>query len=124
MVLESGKRIEIVGDRVLIQADEGEERTKVGLYLPRPTAEKATVQGGTVVEVGPGLPVPDPSSISDEPWKTENAPLRHVPTQARAGDYAVFLRKPAVEIRLEEQLYLVVPHAAILVLIREEPETF
>ena len=31
------KRLIVVGDRVLIAPEEGEERTKVGLYLP-PTA--------------------------------------------------------------------------------------
>ena len=109
---------------MLIRADEGEERTKVGLYLPRPPVEKATVLGGTVVEVGPGLPVPDPAAIEDEPWKLSDASPRHVPTQAQVGDYAVFLRKPAVEVRLEEQTYLVVPQAAILVLIRDEEGAF
>jgi hypothetical protein len=44
---------------------------------------------------------------------------RHVRPQARVGDYAVFLRKPAVEVRLDGEAYLVVPQAAILVLVRE-----
>jgi co-chaperonin GroES (HSP10) len=122
MILGSGKEIEVVGDRVLILPDQGEERTEVGLYLPRPTAEKATVQAGTIVEVGPGLPVVEMSVNDEEPWRSENPDQRHVQMQATIGDYAVFLRKPAVEIRLEGQNYLVVPHSAILVLMRDHGE--
>jgi co-chaperonin GroES (HSP10) len=38
--------------------------------------------------------------------------------QARIGDYALFFRKAAVEITYEGNKYLVVPQAAILVLVR------
>jgi hypothetical protein len=38
--------------------------------------------------------------------------------QARVGDYALFFRKAAVEITYENEKYLVVPQAAILVLVR------
>jgi hypothetical protein len=40
--------------------------------------------------------------------------------QARVGDFALFFRKAAVEITFEEKRYLVVPQAAILVLVRSE----
>ena len=43
---------------------------------------------------------------------------RFVPMQARIGDYALFFRKAAVEITYESTKYLVVPQAAILVLVR------
>ena len=33
----NNKELIVVGDRVLVKAEEGEDRTKVGLYLP-PTA--------------------------------------------------------------------------------------
>ena len=39
--------------------------------------------------------------------------------QARMGDYALFFRKAAVEITFEGSKYLVVPQAAILVLVRD-----
>jgi len=39
--------------------------------------------------------------------------------QALLGDYALFFRKAAVEITFEHKTYLVVPQAAILVLVRE-----
>ena len=40
--------------------------------------------------------------------------------QAEKGDYALFLKKMAVEIKFEGEKYLIVPHSSILVLIRDE----
>ena len=40
--------------------------------------------------------------------------------QAKVGDHALFFRKAAVEITFENDKYLVVPEAAILVLVRED----
>jgi len=36
------------------------------------------------------------------------------------GDHAIFFRKAAVEITFENERYLVVPQAAILVLVRHD----
>jgi len=114
------KQLIVVGDRVLIRPDEGEERTEVGLYLPKWAVERETVQGGTIVATGPGIPLPDPQELDAEPWKSSQAEPRFLPLQAQEGDYALFLRKSSIEIKFEEKNYLIVPHAAILVLIRED----
>ena len=118
---ESNKRLIVVGDRVLVQVEEGEERTKVGLYLPSTAVESQAVQGGEIVATGPGLPMPDPGENADEPWRRSSAAreARYVPMQAQVGDYALFFRKAAVEITFEGQPFLVVPQAAILALVRE-----
>lgn len=114
------KKLIVVGDRVLIAPAEGEERTNVGLYLPSTAIDHQAVQGGRIIATGPGTPLPDPGSLDDEPWKIQGDPTggRFVPMQARAGDYALFFRKAAVEITYEGKKYLVVPQAAILVLVR------
>jgi co-chaperonin GroES (HSP10) len=112
----------VVGDRVLIEPDEGEERTAVGLYVPRWVVEKESVQGGRVVATGPGTPFPDFKEVDDEPWKPVHRVARHVPPQTREGDYAIFLRKAAVELKFEGKNYLVVPESAILVLVRENDD--
>jgi len=78
------------------------------------------VQGGKIVATGPGLPMPSPDSMSDEPWNAAERQTRFVPMQAKTGDYALFFRKAAVEITFEGDRYLVVPQAAILALVREE----
>jgi hypothetical protein len=45
-----------------------------------------------------------------------------MPMQARIGDYALFFRKASVDITFEDKRYFVVPHDAILVLVREAEE--
>jgi chaperonin GroES len=115
-----GKQLIVVGDRVLISPDEGEQKTRVGLYLPKGVVEKESVQGGKVVAVGPGTPLAEPASLDDEPWRTSSSQVRHLPMQAEVGDFALFLRKAAVEMSFEHEKYLIVPQAAILVLIRDD----
>jgi chaperonin GroES len=119
---KKNKELIVVGDRVLVTIEDGEERTKVGLYLPPTAVDNQAVQGGRIVATGPGLPMPDlASQDSDEPW--QNVPAsrdgRFVPMQAKPGDYALFFRKASVEITFENDRYLVVPQAAILALVRD-----
>ena len=45
------KRLIVVGDRVLIAPEEGEDRSRVGLYLPPSAVDAQAVQTGTVVAV-------------------------------------------------------------------------
>ncbi len=115
---EPGKELMVVGDRVLITPEEGEERTRVGLYLPPTALEAQQIQSGVIVATGPGDPVPDFSAFDEEPWRAAERESKFRPMQARIGDHAIFFRKAAVEITFEEKRYLVVPQAAILVLIR------
>ena len=114
------KELLVVGDRVLIRVEDGEERSKVGLYLPATAVDNQAVQGGTIIATGPGQPLPAVEEHLDEPWRiTGSKETRYVPMQARAGDYALFFRKAAVEITFENERFIVVPQAAILALARE-----
>ena len=115
----SSKSLIVVGDRVLVALEEGEERSKVGLYLPPTAVDNQAVQGGRITATGPGLPMPDPGELGDEPWRTARRETRFVPMQARVGDYALFFRKAGVEITFEGDRYLVVPQTAILALVRD-----
>ena len=114
------KKLLVVGDRVLISPEDGEERTRVGLYLPATAIDSQQVQQGLIIATGPGDPVPDVSSFDDEPWRVGEKTPRFRPMQARVGDHAIFFRKASVEITFEDKRYLVVPQAAILVLVRDE----
>lgn len=113
------KDIILVGDRVLVSADNEQERTHTGLYLPAGVKEKEKIQTGTIVKVGPGYPVPNPAELEDEPWKSPEVAGNYFPLQAKEGDYCMFLRNAAIEIEFEQKKYLVVPHSAILLIIRE-----
>ncbi len=113
------KELIVVGDRVLVEPEAGEERTRVGLYLPQTAVESRAVQGGRVVALGPGVPVGPLGEPDDEPWKRQRREPRYMPMQARIGDYALFFRKASMDITFEGKRYFVVPHDAILVLVRE-----
>jgi chaperonin GroES len=121
---KNNKDLIVVGDRVLVKVEEGEERTNVGLILPSTATESQAVQGGRIVATGPGLPMPDITEHSDEPWRTGTGArqTRFVPMQARTGDFALFFRKAAVELTFEQQKFLVVPQTAILALVRDGDE--
>ena len=115
------KQILVVGDRVLIRPDKGEKKSKAGLYLPPSVIEKQEILSGIIVEVGPGIPLGNPEENIDEPWSSnENSSVKYIPTKADVGDMALFLNKASIEIKIENDDYLIVPQSAILILIRDD----
>lgn len=113
------KELLVVGDRLLVKPQHGEERTDAGLVLPATAINEMQIRQGRVVKVGPGIPVADPMD-HDEPWKKKDkGEARYVPLQAREGDLAIFLKKASVEIKFEGTDYLIVPNSAVLLLVRE-----
>ena len=116
----SNKQVLVVGDRVLIQPDVGEKKTPAGLYLPPSVIEKQEIRGGMVVEVGPGIPLGSPENTFDEPWKDKKTDIKYIPPQAEVGDYALFLGKASIEIKIEDKDYLIAPQSSILILIRDD----
>lgn len=113
------KELVVVGDRVLIEPNEGDDRTDAGLYLPQGVKEKEKIQSGRVVKAGPGYPIPDPSSLEIEPWQTPKLDNKYFPLQVKEGDYCIFLRNAGVEIEFERKTYVIVPHSAILIVSRD-----
>ena len=111
----------IVGDRVLIAPEEGEQQTEAGLVLPASVAEREKVRSGHVIRVGPGYVMPNPEYSEGESWTEPKEVVRYLPLQAQSGDYAFFLRKEAVEITYEQKTYLIVHHSAIIALVRPNP---
>lgn len=114
-----GREIILIGDRVLIEPDEDQQKTPTGLYLPPGVKEKEKVQGGYIIKTGPGFPIPSTTDLDEEPWEEKSEEPHYLPLQAQPGDYAIFLRKAAIEIELENKKYLIVSHGNILLLIRE-----
>jgi len=108
----------MVGDRVLIKPKNQAEKTKSGLYLPPGVQEKEKINSGYVLKVGPGYPIPAISE--DEPWMEMKDDVKYVPLQPREGDLAVYLQKSGYEIEFNKEKYIIIPHSAILLLIRDE----
>ena len=109
----------MVGDRVLIKPKNPTGQTQSGLYLPPTVQENEKGQSGYVVKVGPGYPIPAITD-QDEPWKENKEEAKYIPLQAKAGDLAVFMNKSGLEIEFNKEKYMIIPHSAIMMIIRDE----
>lgn len=112
------KKFIVVGDRVLIKPKSPQEKTKSGLYLPPGVQENEKIHTGYVLKVGPGYPIPAIQD-DDEPWKDRADEVKYVPLQPKSGDLAIYLQKSGYEIEFKKERYVIVPHSAILLLIRD-----
>lgn len=121
--MNDSKEIILIGDRVLIDPNPADRQTSAGLYLPPNVTEKEKVQTGYIVKTGPGYPLPRSDNSEKPPWENDTQHIttpNYLPLQAEEGDYAVYLKKSAVEVRVDDKDYLIVPHSAILLLQRDK----
>ena len=81
--------------------------------------EKEKVHSGYIIKSGPGYPIPA-NFEEDEPWKEKKEKVKYIPLQCKEGDFAIFLKKEAVEIDFEGEKLLIVPQSAIMLLVRED----
>ncbi|KOH43611.1 co-chaperone GroES [Sunxiuqinia dokdonensis] len=109
----------MVGDRVLVKPKSPQNKTKSGLYLPPTVQENEKVQSGYIVKVGPGYPIPAMTD-ENEPWKNQQDDVKYIPLQANVGDLAIYLSKSGFEIEFNKEKYIILPHSAILMIIRDE----
>lgn len=109
----------LIGDRILIKPKSQHEKTKSGLYLPPGVSEKEKIHSGYIVKVGPGYPIPAINDV-DEPWKDKSEEVKYVPLQAHEGDLAIYMQGSSYEIMFNNEKYIIIPHSAILMLIRDE----
>jgi co-chaperonin GroES (HSP10) len=109
----------MVGDKVLIKPKYPDRQTKSGLYLPPAVQESEKIQSGYIVKAGPGYPLPAQMEES-EVWKKKDDAVHYMPLQAHEGDLAIYLQDAAYEIKFNDENYMIVPHSAILMFIRDE----
>ena len=81
--------------------------------------EKEKLQSGFVVKVGPGYPIPAMVE-EDEVWKKNDEEVKYIPLQAKEGDLALYLQNSGYEIEFNKEKYLILPHSAILMFVRDE----
>ena len=109
----------MIGDKVLIKPKNPQSQTKSGLYLP-PTVQQEKIQSGYIIKVGPGFPLPSQKEEHEVWEKKEDEAVHYLPLQAHEGDLAVYLQNAADEIKFNDEKFLIVPHSAILMLLRDE----
>ncbi len=113
------EKIIIVNDRVLIKPKSVQKKTNSGLYLPPGVTEKEKLHTGYIVKTGPGYPIPAVTE-EDEAWKNKQEQVKYVPLQAQVGDLAVYLNKSGYELEFNKEKYIILPHASIMMLVRDE----
>jgi Co-chaperonin GroES (HSP10) len=109
----------MIGDKVLIKPKNPQSKTKSGLYLPPTVQQGEKIQSGYIIKTGPGYALPTQYQEEEE-WKRKKDEVQYLPLQAQEGDLAVYLQNSTYEISFNDQTYLIVPHSAILMLIRDE----
>ncbi|MDP2922125.1 MAG: co-chaperone GroES [Candidatus Omnitrophota bacterium] len=93
-------KVKPLGDRVVIQPSEGQEKTKGGIVLPDTAKEKP--QEGKVVAIGTGK-------------KTEEGKV--IPLSVKVGDTVLYGKYSGTEITIGGEEYLIVREEDILAII-------
>jgi len=96
-------KIKPLGDRVLIERLEAEERSKGGIIIPD-TAKEKPVEG-RVVAVGEGK-------------RTDDGKL--IPMNVKAGDRIIYSKYAGSEVKIEDKEYLIMREEDILGIVVEE----
>ena len=64
--------------------------------------------------------MPNPDYTEGDPVGQPVASERYLPLQAEPGDFAFYLRKESIEINYQNKTYIIVPHNALLALLRSD----
>ena len=89
-------------DRVVVQANEAEERTASGLVIPDTAKEKP--QEGTVIAVGPGR------------FGDDN---ERIPMDVKEGDVVIYSKYGGTEIKVAGEEYLILSARDILAVVEK-----
>jgi len=89
-----------LGDRVVVEPLEKEERTASGIILPETAKEKP--QEGTIIAVGPGR--------RDDDGKI-------VPMDVKLGDSVLYAKYAGTEIKLDDKKVLILKESDILAIV-------
>ena len=92
-------RLKPLGDRVVIQQLEAEEKTKSGIVLPSQSKEKP--QEAEVVAVGPGGTVDG----------------KEVKMEVKVGDRIIYSKYAGTEVKLDEDEFIIVKQSDILAIV-------
>lgn len=92
--------IKPLGDRVVIQVLEREEKTKSGIVLPDTAKEKP--QEGKIVAVGTG-------KVADNGQR--------IPLDVKAGDKVIYSKYAGTEVKIDGQEYLILSERDVLAIV-------
>jgi len=91
-----------LGDRVVVEPLEKEERTASGIILPETAKEKP--QEGEILAIGPGR--------RDEDGKL-------IPMDVKKGDTVLYAKYAGTEVKIEDKKLLILKESDILVIVEK-----
>jgi chaperonin GroES len=91
-------------DRIVVQANEGDEMTSSGLVIPDTAKEKP--QEGTVVAVGEGR------------WDDDGE--KRIPVDVKVGDTVIYSKYGGTEVKVEGEEYLILSARDVLAVVNKK----
>ena len=91
-----------LGDRLVVEPMEKEERTASGIILPETAKEKP--QEGTVLAAGPGR--------TDDDGK-------RIPMDVKVGDVVLYAKYAGTEVKIEDKKLLILKESDILAIVEK-----
>ncbi len=96
-------KLKPLGDRVVVQPLEQEEKTASGIILPETAKEKP--QEGKVLAVGPG--------------KFDEDGEKRLPMDVKVGDTVLFAKYAGTEIKLEDKKVLILRESDLMAIVEK-----
>jgi len=90
-------KLKPIGDKIIVEPEKEEEKTKSGIVLPDTAKEKP--QKGKVIAVGPG-------KILDNGQRS--------PMEIKEGDIVIYSKYAGTEIKIDDKEYLILSDRDIL----------
>lgn len=90
-------KLKPIGDKIIVEPEKEEEKTKSGIVLPDTAKEKP--QKGKVIAVGPG-------KILDNGQRS--------PIEVKEGDLVIYSKYAGTEVKIDDKEYLILSDRDIL----------
>lgn len=96
-------KLKPLGDRVVVEPSEQEEKTASGIILPETAKEKP--QEGKIIAVGPG--------------KYDETGKKRLPVDVNVGDTVLFAKYAGTEIKLDDKKVLILRESDIMAVVEK-----
>ncbi len=93
-------KLKPIGDKIIVEPEKEEEKTKSGIVLPDTAKEKP--QKGKVIAVGPG-------KVLDNGQRSQ--------MEVKVGDTVIYSKYAGTEVKIEDKEYLILSDRDILAII-------
>ncbi len=96
-------KLKPLGDRIVVEPSEQEEKTASGIILPETAKERP--QEGTILAAGPG--------------KYDDEGKKRVPMDVKVGDKVLFAKYSGTEVKVEDKKLLIMRESDIMAIVEK-----